>query len=711
MAFVFRSERNLEYQKDLNQEQAKNNDNTSKKQNFDIILNLQKDEKAKQINKEKLNKSSNSNFITIKKSPFSSNTERSSLIKKEKIPGPGAYNINKLYFDHKRQFSSRESFNDSYGYEYINLPSIRIKSPGNNNPGPGQYNPNEEELFGGKFKKLYNMKSKIKKRNITSKSMSDIFLERKANIDINKIDDMKDCIFVYLSQRKIDSYNKNNDRSSISFSNANNKNNYNKELYYKSNENETLKKNKEKKLSTASLDTQRSSINSSGMTLSNPISQRSKILLSQRRDNYEKKKNFKSNDNYAENDKNFILHTIETDENKIKQIPLFIYDKSKIIKNSQDHERIMSINEDKSINNYFNILDKNNEFLIDQDIFSQTPGPGYYDPIEPVNQQYFNKKNYPSMGIMINNHLKNSKKISPGPGEYKIDNNSIENSLIDKMNKKLNNNNIFDVKKIAKLRIAKEKESLERSKIIKLSSPNLMNKLLKNIYENNMKDFSVKQNLRYGAKKNIKKMLFNFGSNTQRFKMPKQKIPPVGQYNVCNYKSIEEKNENIIKNRSYKELLEFMENKSDLLERSPFNKQIFENPPVGEYNPDIISSIKYNFEYKNKINNQQVKNIRENKGYKKILEKKALQRVKEIKEKEKQLMNFLGPGKYYKMINKHFDLNNNKNKDKDKYTRPAFGIAEDKFRDDNDNCSPGPGEYDLDSYYNWIKTTYNILFF
>ena len=74
-------------------------------------------------------------------------------------------------------------------------------------------------------------------------------------------------------------------------------------------------------------------------------------------------------------------------------------------------------------------------------------------------------------------------------------------------------------------------------------------------------------------------------------------------------------------------------------------------------------------------------------------------------------MNFLGPGKYYKMINKHFDLNSNKNKDKDKYIRPAFGIAEDKFRDDNDNCSPGPGEYDLDSYYNWIKTTYNILFF
>ena len=162
MAFVFRSERNLEYQKDLNQEQAKNNDNTSKKQNFDIILNLQKDDKAKQINKEKLNKSSNSNFITIKKSPFSSNTERSSLIKKEKIPGPGAYNINKLYFDHKRQFSSRESFNDSYGYEYINLPSIRIKSPGNNNPGPGQYNktdlnfykPKQPSIKIGKYKRF-----------------------------------------------------------------------------------------------------------------------------------------------------------------------------------------------------------------------------------------------------------------------------------------------------------------------------------------------------------------------------------------------------------------------------------------------------------------------------------------------------------------------------------------------------------------------------
>ena len=724
MAFVFRSERNLENPKDLNlnQEQSKSNDNTFRKKNYDKILKLKEEEKAKQIIKEKIinnnnnknnintnnNTNNNKQFLFTKKPPFSSNSAKTSLIRKEETPGPGAYNINKLYFNRNRQFSSRETFSDSAGYEFFNFPSIRIKNPGNNNPGPGQYNPNEKELFGGKFKKLYNMKANIKKRNISSKSMNDINFERKANnFDMNKIDNMKDYIYVNISKTKVDgyNYNKNNDKSSISCSaNANNKNNIKESLYFKSNEYETLKKNKlnknSSKLSAATLDTQRSSINSSAMTLSNPVSQSPKRLLSQI-DNYEKKNNY-----YVEENKNFMLNTIETEINKIRKLPLFKYDKSKIIKNSQDHERIMSINEEK--NNDINFINKKNELLVDQEIFSQTPGPGYYDPIESVNQNYFYKKNFQNMDEKGYSYLKHLKKRSPGPGDYKIDNNSIENTLIAKNNNKLNNNILFDVNIIAKLRLAKERESFERSK--KLKSANIFDDSLKIIYENNIKDISEIQNLRYNNKKNnIRKMLFNFGSNSQRFKVPKQKIPPVGQYDISNYKSIEEKNENIIENPSYKELLERMENTKDLLERSPINKEILENPPVGEYNPDIITSIKYNFEFKNNVNNQYINYITKKKGYKKILEKKVLQRVKEMKEKEKHLINLLGPGKYFKMVNKHFNLKNNKNKEQN--NRPAFGIAEDKFKSDNKDLSPGPGEYDLDSYYNWITRTYNILFF
>ena len=38
---------------------------------------------------------------------------------------------------------------------------------------------------------------------------------------------------------------------------------------------------------------------------------------------------------------------------------------------------------------YLTLTEKLNEFLLSQELFSQNPGPGYYDPIEPINQKYF----------------------------------------------------------------------------------------------------------------------------------------------------------------------------------------------------------------------------------------------------------------------------------------------------------------------------------
>ena len=42
------------------------------------------------------------------------------------------------------------------------------------------------------------------------------------------------------------------------------------------------------------------------------------------------------------------------------------------------------------------------------------------------------------------------------------------------------------------------------------------------------------------------------------------------------------------------------------------------------------------------------------------IEEQTLRRAKEIKEKEKQLINFLGPGKYFNMLHKTFFSNKNK---------------------------------------------------
>ena len=704
MAFVFRSERNFDYQKDSNNNSIVYNEDKINKINSDIITKLKNKEKKKQLNNEKY-----TGYTSSKNVPFSSSSEKATFNTKEETPGPGAYNINKLYFNRHRQFSSREGFSNYIDYDYTNLPSIRMKEVGNNNPGPGQYNPNEKELFGGKFKKLYNMKINNKKRN-TSKSANDIFFKRKNdvnNINNHKIDDMKDFFFVYSSKTKDENSNRNNGRSSNASSIINNR----EPSTFRNNESEIIinhKMNKNNSYKSAgTLDTQRSSINSSKMTLTYPRNPSSKILIP-KLENPNLKKCFeqKNNEIPIENNIYSFLNTIETDYgiyNNFIQRPQFKYDKSRIYKSSQDHERIMLMNEDKK--NYSKKYNNENELLIAQELFSQCPGPGYYSPIEPVNQKYFNKKNISNTGI---GDWKNStviilKKISPGPGEYKIDNNSIENTLIAKSNNFKNNSVLFDVKKIAKLRMAKEKESSERNKKIKLF--NSIDNKLKITYDNNNKEISENQKLQYNKKK-IRKLLFNFGSNAQRFKKPKQKIPGVGQYDINIYKSIEGKNLNIVENPSYQELLKRMENKSDLLERSPLNKDLVNNPAVGQYDPDIISSIKYNDEIKNMIN---IQPINKKLGYKKVLEEQVLQRVKEIKEKEKKLINLLGPGKYFNMLNKTFNLNKNKNKLKG--IRPPFGSNETKFENVKQTISPGPGQYDINSYYNWITRTYNILFY
>ena len=70
-------------------------------------------------------------------------------------------------------------------------------------------------------------------------------------------------------------------------------------------------------------------------------------------------------------------------------------------------------------------------------------------------------------------------------------------------------------------------------------------------------------------------------------------------------------------------------------------------------------------------------------------------------------MELLGPGKYFHILNSTFARKNNKNKQN---IRPPFGVGENKF-ENNKQIYPGPGEYDINSYYKWITKTYNVLFY
>ena len=97
------------------------------------------------------------------------------------------------------------------------------------------------------------------------------------------------------------------------------------------------------------------------------------------------------------------------------------------------------------------------------------------------------------------------------------------------MNKKMRDI-LFDVKKIAKLRILREKEALERSKnlddLLKEKNTEKVN------YENNLKEIIDKDYIKFKDIHSPKDFLFNFGSNDKRFKEIKKYLKNKGYFPI-----------------------------------------------------------------------------------------------------------------------------------------------------------------------------------
>ena len=423
--------------------------------------------------------------------------------------------------------------------------------------------------------------------------------------------------------------------------------------------------------------------------------------------------NYKYNNNINEYQDTSILYnqivssTEQNSNNSNTLFPMLKYDKSRIYRNEQNHNRLLFAREQET--DYFTNNMTELEKLLNSEYFSQVPGPGYYDPIDSSNQKYYKPKNIKNyfnifQGKNVTSLVKTNKlkKGFPGPGQYRVDHSMIENKIKNNMSRKMRDI-LFDVKKIAKLRVIREKEALERNKAIN----NILtkeNNSEKKKCDNNTKDIYQNDNMfKYRDMHAEKDLLFNFGSNDKRFKEKQNTVPGPGEYESNLYKSIEEKNSNIVEAPNFKELYDRLENKNNLLERFSLNKDIVNAPPVGYYNPDIVSSIKYNSEYKNQIKMPAInKNISS-----KYIEEKTFKKAEEIKEKEKRLISYLGPGKYFSMLNKSMK---DVNKNGDNTKAPPFGSSEQKLKDKQQITSPGPGQYDVNSYYNWITRTYNILF-
>ena len=133
----------------------------------------------------------------------------------------------------------------------------------------------------------------------------------------------------------------------------------------------------------------------------------------------------------------------------------------------------------------------------------------------------------------------------------------------------------------------------------------------------------------------------------------------------------------------------FTNYKTDLInvnEMNKITKDKFNVPPIGTYNPYIITTIDY--KNRSKINTFTDKTVV---GFGSQTKKG---RTFELKNNNK----YLGPGIYYR------------NKEKIvKQNLAPFNQNMKRFEYDEKNKNPGPGTYDTSSYDEWNKKSHNIL--
>ena len=308
-------------------------------------------------------------------------------------------------------------------------------------------------------------------------------------------------------------------------------------------------------------------------------------------------------------------------------------------------------------------------------IFETTPGPGYYAPendkMTPDSQYmtFTSNKNRCFQSTSPRFKEKNSSLNSNiGPGYYEGKTKPIKVKKDKLSHGKLENQYSENLNSSAfKISMIKEK--------FKIPGPGT--------YEL-IPSFIKKNNSGYNTNN-------NFGFNEKRFKINTDVInsPGPGFYN--NYKDDFKKNtSHSLPKNNFKNDKVFKNFKTDLInvnEICKIEKEKFSVPPIGLYNPNIVSSIDYN--NKSKINS--------------FVDGKLVgfgtQEKKKFSFTGKEGNKFLGPGLYYKtpMVSK-------------KQNAFPFNQKTGRFQYKDDNLVPGPGSYELNSVDDWHKKSHNILF-
>lgn len=363
-----------------------------------------------------------------------------------------------------------------------------------------------------------------------------------------------------------------------------------------------------------------------------------------------------------------ISNDIKNDQNlnKIKENEVYIgsnYDSTQML---NDKKNIMNVRNSiiKRINQ--KEAKKDTTYLGNIDKFN--PGPGYYFGVDK--QTSFKRKRVPEFKQFFGSKSSRFKKTKDdgkiGPATY------FQVAPNDKDQK-----------------IKEEKNSRINRQLIPFSTKTERFKKPKKSVSPGPGQYSQKSQF---AEKLMNRTFNKFGTNEIRFMDDratkwKNEIPGPGSYMTfynfgkdkkfqCDELKAYRYTFNKFRSNSNDENIQFIKNRLQLV------RQI---PPVGQYNSDVIFSINYN-NIKKIRNNANIPDVAFNSSLNQRLTKTSISNV--------------GPGYYYK-----------EHKIKNKQVYPAFKSGSKKFIDDNNSHNfISPGLYNLDSYFDWNKRTYNVNF-
>ena len=694
MAFVFKSAKDLE--KPIEKE-------------YDIIS-------SKRIHKIKKNvlKKNQSNHIKVlnnyiikpplprKKSAFGSSQKRDilNLNLNQDSPGPGSYDINSNII--KKSFnninSSYNNFNCieifDFGEKNLNCfisKEERFKNYINTeNPGPGEYN----------LIKLSNIKKNISnKKFVVQKSRR--FLANSPKRDISIPSKGNDCgYFIDNKGEKIleeNPYYVFNEKNNIGPGSYNIKNNWikNNGIDWSKNSSRNIKNNNEKYEMVNNLDLLISQLNN--------IKVRDDIINN----------NLNTEPRFISGDNGKIINHFLSDENKKNN---YSFKSDKTINNTNDIS--------ENINNDKNKIHKNNDIQQDENLYLLNKN--HYNYLRILDDEYHRE--------LLNHHLQNKPKV-PGPGNYsllsefeKLANYQKSQNFGSSSSRGLLYSNKGNKIKIRKQKLDKNlkiyssyekaknnsiKEDLESNNIIhesiiknkvNKSSINLKKYKPKFRYITEEVEKNTKNDTSYYNKEinhdeeenkkinNTNINIENFGSLEKRFfeKPIKETTPGVGTYSLV---KTQENCLNKYKNNSpYKNIKNLKKNKISDFMKNKIYEVNHRSPPIGLYSPELKNCIEYDCKKKIELNNGR---------------KVAFSNNEDRFFKLDNQKNFSNDFCKYNIIQEQIEM---------KQQKFPFLCGEEKNKKikilnynsgDNNNKNLGPGKYRYESYFDWIKKSFN----